>query len=77
MYTEFKPFNRYILVQPTENKDEAQPVVLVPDDYMVEPKHKVVRVVKCADSCNIELYPGENIIVEASMVEELSLSDAK
>ena len=77
MYTEFKPFNRYILVRPVENKSENQPAVLVPDDYRIEPKHKIVEVVRTADSCNIELYPGENVVVEASMVEELALNSGK
>lgn len=72
----FEPFNRYIRVRPTSPPGDPTPTVLVPDDYKVEPKYKVVEVVSCSDSCSLELGSGEHIVVESSMVEELSLNGA-
>ena len=50
----FKPYNRHILLQEIDIKEEpeARSTILVPDDYKVKSKpHGVYKVLKVADDC--------------------------
>ena len=76
-YDKFRPFNRYIQVEPIKETEGSGPTVLVPEDYKVEPKHMTVKVIGLSDSCKVRPSLGEHIIIESSMVEELTLNRSK
>ena len=52
-YDKFRPFNRYIQVEPVKEAEGSGPTVLVPEDYKVEPKHMTVKVIGLSDSCKV------------------------
>ena len=69
------PRNRHLLVEPLPEKEENKPEsgVLLPDSYKpVENRYEAVRVVELAADCSINCDPGEVIIVEKSMINEMN-----
>ncbi len=78
----FRPQNRYLLVQTQAQQDAENTGVLLPEGYSL-PKDKYVMatVLDSADDCKKEqiyngvLYQrGSKIVVDASMVENVSVS---
>ena len=74
-----EPVNKFILVEPIEEeiKDE-QKTFLLPDDYK-EPEnpHKACEVVLTNPTNVLGLSPGERIIVESHMVQEIRVRGKK
>jgi len=78
----FRPQNRYLLVQTQKKEDSENSGVLLPEGYMI-PKDKYVTatVLASAEDCkrdsiyNELLYrQGTKVVVDASMVENVSVS---
>ena len=72
----FYPCNRHILLKNIEKEKKVEPVVLLPDDY--EPSREEFGsyiVVGSSPDCTIDVWPGEIILVESSMVKEVKFAD--
>jgi co-chaperonin GroES (HSP10) len=71
------PFNRHLLVTPIEDKEEKeQSTVLVPEGYKSKPRHGRVKVLEKAEDCKIPVSVGDILIVNSSMIEEVTVSTA-
>ncbi len=70
----FYPKNRYLLVQ-SQKQEDADTGVLLPEGYAL-PKDKYVSatVLISAEDCKEELSTGTKVVVDASMLEEVSVS---
>lgn len=71
----FKPVNRYILIEmvPASTEEENSLIVL-PEDYKrPEPTHASVLVVRAASDVRFSINEGERIVVDRSMIEEISV----
>ena len=68
-----EPVNKYILVEPIEEeKKDEQKGFLLPDDYQKPTNpHKVCEVVLVNPTNPLGLSPGERIVVESHMVQEI------
>ena len=68
------PFNRYLLIEPIEDEAEkTQSAVLVPEDYKLKSRHTRVEVLEKAQDCKIPVFSGDIVIVNGSMVEEITI----
>jgi co-chaperonin GroES (HSP10) len=75
----FKPFNRYILVEPIEEKQEEQSVAIVlPENYTKQPstylKCKVLSVSRDSKLSSI-LDSGDNVIIERRMLCSIDITE--
>ena len=68
-----EPVNKFILVEPIEEeKEDEQKGFLLPDDYQKPTNpHKVCEVVLANPTNPLGLSPGERIVVESHMVQEI------
>ena len=68
-----EPVNKFILVEPIEEeKKDEQKGFLLPDDYQKPTNpHKVCEVVLANPTNPLGLSPGERIVVESHMVQEI------
>jgi len=64
-----------MLVQKRKSpQKEEDTIVLLPDDYKPKVDEYVkVKILKIADNCNIEVLPGDDLVVREAFIEELSL----
>ena len=74
-----RPCNRYILIEPTEEKEEEEKtVVLVPDGY--KPKtnpHTLATVIDWSDDVSLPLHENIKVVVSTSMIEEVKVDNRK
>ena len=72
----FLPVNRHILIE-EESKDKGpKPLLVLPEDYKPKKdKHAVVRVLNSADDVRFDLKNNPRIIVDQSMIEEISINN--
>jgi hypothetical protein len=70
----FSPKNRYLLVE-TQKQEDADTGVLLPEGYTL-PKDKYVTatVLDTATDCKDTIAHGTQVVVDASMLEEVSVS---
>lgn len=71
----FKPVNRYILVNILEkNTDTGDPLIMLPASYQAPTsKYAEVEVVEAADDVRFSLSPGIQLVVDSSMMEEITI----
>lgn len=70
----FNPVNRYILIQMPPKQPEVSSVVLLPEDYKPEEqRYSEVTVLKAADDVRFDLYQDNKIIIDRSMVEQITI----
>tara|TARA_R110000744_G_scaffold278746_1_gene390979 strand:+ start:126 stop:416 length:291 start_codon:yes stop_codon:yes gene_type:complete len=76
---QFKPVNRYIYIEVPETKsNETSSGIVLPDDYKPqEERHSVVSVVDWAEDVKFKLKKNQRIIVDRSMIEEVTVFDKK
>jgi len=74
----FEPYNRHLLLEKVEEQvEEKQSTILVPDDYKVKTSpYGWYNVLSAADDCSHDLK-GRTILVNESMVEEISINKKK
>ena len=74
----FKPVNRYVLInnrQPTV-ENETPTGILLPDDYKpTEERFTSYNVLGWADDIRFELDSTDSIIVDNSMIEEITVDN--
>jgi co-chaperonin GroES (HSP10) len=71
----FKPVNRHILIEmpPVSSEGESSLIVL-PEDYKrPEPTHASVVAVRSAPDVRFSIAGGERMVVDRSMIEEISV----
>ena len=68
-----EPVNKFIIVEPIEEKKkDEQKGFLLPDDYKQPTNpHKVCEVVLANPTNPLGLSPGERIVVESHMVQQI------
>ena len=71
----FKPVNRYILIDVSTKKEQADSLVILPDDYR-PPESRFAEVVAkaAAEDIRFNLKKSDRILVDRSMIEEISIS---
>tara|TARA_B100000989_G_C19526002_1_gene466886 strand:+ start:51 stop:320 length:270 start_codon:yes stop_codon:yes gene_type:complete len=70
----FNPVNRHILVKMPPKVIPEESIILLPEDYRPEEqRYAVVTVVRVADDVRFELCEGSKIIVDRSMIEQISI----
>lgn len=70
----FNPVNRYILIELPKKPTETNTMVLLPEDYKPEEqRYSEVKVLKAADDVRFELCQNNKIIIDRSMVEQISI----
>ena len=73
----FNPLNRYLHVEITQPEKETTTGILLPDDFKpAEESHVVANVRAWATDVRFaeELSVGSNILVDKSMVEEVTIN---
>jgi co-chaperonin GroES (HSP10) len=68
------PVNRYISInlQPANSSPES--LIVLPDDYQPDPESYVeVEAIKAAEDVRFEVSGGTKLIVDRSMIEEISI----
>ena len=73
----FNPVNRHILIDiSSPPKPSSESVIVLPEDYTPEiERHAQVSVLKTAPDLRIEVGQGDKLIVDRSMIEEISIGD--
>ena len=76
---QFKPVNRYIYIEVPETKpNETSSGIVLPDDYKPqEERHGVVSVKDWAEDVKFKLKKDQRIIVDRSMIEEVTVYGCK
>ena len=71
------PRNRHLLVELLpEEEDREKSAVLLPDNYRPSTsQHVAVRLLEKAPDCNIQCTHGSVLIVENSMLSEITYND--
>ena len=75
----FKPVNRYIYIEVPEPKpNETSSGIVLPDDYKPqEERHSVVSVRDWAEDVKFKLKRDQRIIIDRSMIEEVTVYGEK
>ena len=70
----FSPKNRYLLVE-TQKQEDADTGVLLPEGYTLrKDKYVTATVLDTATACKDNIAHGTQFVVDASMLEEVSVS---
>jgi hypothetical protein len=70
----FSPKNRYLLVE-TQKQEDADTGVLLPEGYTLrKDKYVTATVLDTATDCKDTIAHGTQVVVDASMLEEVSVS---
>ena len=70
----FNPVNRYILIKMPPKPADTNSVVLLPEDYKPEEqRYSEVTVIKAADDVRFNLFQNNKIIIDRSMVEQITI----
>jgi|3_EtaG_2_1085321.scaffolds.fasta_scaffold265124_1 hypothetical protein len=76
---EFKPFNRYILVEKIEPpiQKETPSTILVPDSYITREPHTVYRIASIASDCEHFKAQdvGKIIVLNTAMIENIKVTN--
>ena len=73
----FYPRNRHVLIEIEQNQEEEpESAVLLPEGYGKQKDPYVCALVKEASpSCTVNLSKGDRVVVETSMVQDISVGD--
>jgi len=72
----FTPVNRHILIKTVEDDSDGEPLIVLPDDYKPKKeKHTLVQVLNSAEDVRFNLKNNPRIIVDQSMIEEISINN--
>ena len=78
----FSPLNRHLLVRQVEedSTQEEESLVLVPDDYTIKKSpYGLYEILKVAPDCEKigKAYINCNVVVDESMVQEVTIGDQR
>jgi len=70
----FKPVNRYILIDLEPQEDKKEQLIVLPESYKKpEEKHTVVRCLSWAEDVRFFLNYEDELIIDRKMVEEITV----
>jgi len=70
----FSPKNRYLLVE-TQPQEDTNTGVLLPEGYTLrKDKYVTATVLSSANDCKEKITEGTQVVVDAAMLEEVSVS---
>ena len=70
----FKPCNRHLCVEVFEPDEEPETsVVLVPDSCKISKEVEVVQLISKSTDCQLDVEPGDILIVEGHMLKNVDL----
>ena len=71
----FSPVNRHILININSQTESApESLIVLPEDYSPEmARHAQVSVLSTAPDLRIDVSKGDKLIVDRSMIEEISI----
>ena len=70
----FKPVNRYILIDLEPQEDKKDQLIVLPESYKKpEEKHTVVRCLSWAEDVRFFLNYKDELIIDRKMVEEITV----
>ncbi len=70
----FSPVNRHILIKMPPKAIPEESVILLPEDYKPEEqRYAEATVVRVADDVRFELREGSKIIIDQTMIEQISI----
>jgi len=72
-----KPFNRHLLIEPLEEKEEqAESIIVLPTDYE-KPKspYLAAKVLDFARDCNVPLSNDSVVVVERRMLHAIEIKN--
>tara|TARA_R110002074_G_C12388199_1_gene653035 strand:- start:63 stop:332 length:270 start_codon:yes stop_codon:yes gene_type:complete len=70
----FNPVNRYISIKLQPESSSPDSLIVLPDDYQPEPEsYAEVEAVKAAEDVRFQVSPGTKLVVDRSMIEEISI----
>ena len=72
----FKPVNRYILVDLLrKHSDDTESLIVLPEEYKTQDEERFaeVQAIAYASDVRFELSAGVNLVVDQSMIEEISI----
>lgn len=74
---EFEPVNRHVWIDVLkEEKSQDTTQILLPEDYAPpQSKYAICNVITTANDCSLSAASGDLIIVENSMINELSYNN--
>jgi co-chaperonin GroES (HSP10) len=70
------PCNRYLLIEPQEEEQEES-AVLLPEDYRTKPIFSTAKLLVRPEECKLSAVPGENVVYQTNMVEEIDINGQK
>ena len=69
-----RPVNRYMLIEMQPRVVERDSTILLPEDYKPEEQqYAEVTVVKAASDVRFDLHQNNKIIIDRSMVEQITI----
>lgn len=71
------PFNRHLLVAKTQEDEEKEALVIVPDGYKATAAHALVEVLDFAEDCNGSWEEGDLVIVPSHILETISYKNSE
>ena len=67
----FRPVQRHIHIS-KQDANQEESLVLLPEDYKKkEEPYQIVTVISAAEDVRFDLKPGDQIIVDAKMIQEI------
>ena len=72
----FEPMNRHLLIEPIEENQEQENVILLPEEYRPQKSpYLYAKVLAKARNVEIPVEVGDTIVCERRMLHEVKLSD--
>ncbi len=70
----FNPVNRYILIDKQRKEEKLESLIVLPEDYRPEEQRFIeVSTVSAAEDVRFDLRHKPRLVVDGSMIEEISL----
>jgi co-chaperonin GroES (HSP10) len=70
----FNPVNRYIAINLQPESAQSESIIVLPEDYQPDPENYVeVEAVKAAPDVRFKVDTGAKLVVDRSMIEEISI----
>mgnify|MGYP001308489179 CR=1 FL=1 len=75
-FMNFTPMNRHLLIEPIEENQEQENVILLPEEYRPQKSPYLnARVLAKADNVDIPVDVGDTIVCERRMLHEVRTTD--
>ena len=69
----FRPVNRYLVVEPIEEKEVGATTVLLPEEYTATTPYGCCRVLAVASDCTRDVHAGQVAVINNTMLEKIEV----